>query len=634
MKKHTKRLLCLLLAVVFVCSFSISAFAIDESEGMARLSETVGKVQTAVTKATAKSNTKSVGMETKYTSQVGNTPRAEYPRPQLQRDSYMSLNGQWNYAIRPASESLKGYDGKILVPFAPESLLSGVKKIVQPTDVLYYQHSFNVPEKFINKKTLLHFDAVDYLCTVKLNGQEIGTHRGGYLPFSFDVSKYLKPGTNTVELQVTDPTDTGDQARGKQSLNPSNIWYTSTSGIWGPVWLESVPENYVENLKITPDIDKDQVSITVDTKAPEVSVSVLDNGREIAKKSGKGGKQLVIPMKGYQCWSPENPKLYDLKISTKDETVSSYFAMRKFSVGTDSKGVKRLMLNNKPYFQRGVLDQGYWSDGQMTAPTDQSMIDDMQMLKDMGFNMIRKHIKIEPLRWYYHADQLGLIVWQDMVSGGHDYNLMAIGGYNYLQIKVKDDESHYKFFSRENAEGREEFIQNTKDTVKLLGNEPCIGMWVPFNEGWGQFDSDKVSEMIYQLDPTRPIDRTSGWNDQGGGDFVSKHIYFTPIYTPKDDRCYVLSEFGGYVKSTPGHQTTQLPFGYRTYFSKDQLDRAYKRTIDTQILPSIRKSMSAFVFTQLSDIEQECNGLVTYDRAEVKYDPAYLNSVNATCVLS
>lgn len=634
MKNHSKRLLCILLALVFSGSLSISAFALEESENMAKLSETVGNVQTAVTKATAKSNTRSVGLPSKYTSQVGSTPRAEYPRPQLRRNSYMTLNGKWNYAIVPASQSRGKYDGKILVPFAPESRLSGVGKIVQPTDVLYYQRSFNVPKTFFNKRTILHFDAVDYLCKVIVNGMQIGTHRGGYLPFSFDVTKYLKPGTNTVELQVTDPTDTGDQARGKQSLNPGNIWYSSTSGIWGPVWLESVPENYVQNLKVTPDVDKNQVAITVGTKAPKVNIRVLDNGKEIAKKNGRGGKPVIIPLKHYQCWTPEHPKLYDLKISNGEETVTSYFAMRKFSVGKDSKGIKRLMLNNRPYFQRGVLDQGYWSDGQLTAPTDQAMIDDMQMVKSVGFNMIRKHIKIEPLRWYYHADKLGLIVWQDMVSGGHDYNLMAIGGYNYLQVKVKDDASHYAFFSRENKEGRDEFVQDTKDTVKLLESEPCIGMWVPFNEGWGQFDSDKISEMIYQLDPTRPIDRTSGWNDQGGGEFVSKHIYFTPVYTPKDDRCYVLSEFGGYVKSTPGHQTTQMPFGYRTYFSKDQLDRAYKRTFDTQIYPSIEKGMSAFVFTQLSDVEQECNGLVTYDREVIKYDPAYLNAVNAKCVLS
>lgn len=634
MKKHAKRLFCILLALAFTASFSVSAFALDESAGMAELSKTIGKVQTAVTKATAKSNTKSVGLSSKYSNTAGSIPRAEYPRPQLRRNSYMTLNGRWNYAIVPAGQSLGKYDGTILVPFAPESQLSGVEKIVQPSDVLYYQRTFHVPKKFFNKKTILHFDAVDYLCQVVVNGKPVGSHRGGYLPFSFDVTKYLKPGSNTVELQVTDPTDTGDQARGKQSLNPGNIWYSSTSGIWGPVWLESVPEDYVEHLKITPDIDKNQVAVTVGTKAPKVTVKVLDSGRELASKSGKGGKKLVIPIKDYQCWTPENPKLYDLKISTDEETVSSYFAMRKFSVGKDSTGIKRLMLNNKPYFQRGVLDQGYWSDGQLTAPTDQAMVDDMKMLKSMGFNMIRKHIKIEPLRWYYHADKLGLIVWQDMVSGGHDYNLMAIGGYNYLQIKVKDDASHYAFFSRENKDGRDEFVQDTGDTIKLLESEPCIGMWVPFNEGWGQFDSDKISEMIYQLDPTRPIDRTSGWNDQGGGDFVSKHIYFTPVYTPKDDRCYVLSEFGGYVKSTPGHQTTQMPFGYRTYFSKDQLDRAYKRTFDTQIYPSIQKGMSAFVFTQLSDVEQECNGLVTYDREVVKYDPAYLNAVNSKCVIS
>ncbi len=626
-----KRILSVLLALVFTLSLSVSAWALDETPGMKQVADAFGSVQNTVTKATAKSNTEAKGMPTKYSDKVGSVPRNEYPRPQLQRDSYLNLDGQWDYAIAKGELKPEGYDGKILVPFAPESYLSGVRKIVQPDNTLYYHRTFTVPKKFMKKKTLLHFDAVDYDCQVRVNGKLVGSHTGGYLPFAFDVSKVLVPGTNTVELTVTDPTDTGDQARGKQSLNPGNIWYTSTSGIWGPVWLESVPENYVRGIKTVPDIDKNQVTVTVDTDAPGATVKVYDGGKKIAEKKGSG--PIVIPMKNYTCWSPENPKLYDLVVSTGKDTVRSYFAMRKFSVGTDSSGKKRLMLNNKPYFQVGVLDQGYWSDGQMTAPTDQAMIDDLQMLKDMGFNMVRKHIKIEPLRWYYHADQLGLIVWQDMVSGGHDYNLLAIGGYNYLQIKVKDDADHYKFFSRENQAGRDEFIRDTKATVKLLQSEPCIGLWVPFNEGWGQFESDAVSKMIYELDPTRPIDRTSGWDDQGGGDFISKHIYFTPIYTPNDERCYVLSEFGGYVMSTPGHQLSDLPFGYRTYFSQESMQNAYKRTFETQIYPSIAKGMSACVYTQLSDVEQECNGLITYDRAVMKFDPAFLKAVNSQCVI-
>ncbi|MBQ9066859.1 MAG: glycoside hydrolase family 2 [Clostridia bacterium] len=573
-------------------------------------------------------------MDSKYTGQVGDTPRAEYPRPQMKRNSYMTLNGKWDYAIRPdkSDPAATGYDGKILVPFAPESKLSGVGKIVQPTDTLYYRRTFNVPKEFIQKKTLLHFDAVDYLCTVKLNGKELGVHKGGYIPFTFEATKYLKPGENSIEVIVTDPTDTADQARGKQSLSPGNIWYTSTSGIWGPVWLESVPDKYVRALKITPDIDKNEVTVHVTTNAANVSIDIKDGDKVLANVTGKGNSDVVIPFTGYELWSPENPKLYDLVIKAGKDVVTSYVGMRKFSVGTDSQGIRRLFLNNKPYFQRGVLDQGYWSDGQLTAPTDQAMIDDIQMLKDMGFNMARKHIKIEALRWYYHCDRLGLIVWQDMVSGGHDYNLMAIGGYNYLQVKVKDDEDHYKFFSREDEAGRNEFILNTKETIDLLKNVPSLGMWVPFNEGWGQFNSDEVSEMIYKLDPTRPIDRTSGWNDQGTGDFISKHIYFTPVYTPKDDRCYVLSEFGGYVKSTPGHQTTNLPFGYRTYFTQSALDNAYKKTLEKQIYPAMQKGLSAFVFTQLSDVESECNGLVTYDRAVVKYDKDKMKAVNEKCV--
>ncbi len=632
MKKAGKRMVSLCLALVFMLSAAVNAFALEDSKAVRAVGNTVDTVYSTATKAMNKvSDTPQYNMKSKYTDKVGNTPRSEYPRPQLERDSYMTLNGKWDYAIIPSTQKLTKYDGEILVPFAPESLLSGVEKVVMPTDTLYYKRTFKVAKKFLNDKTILHFDAVDYLCTVKVNGKLIGTHRGGYLPFEFDVTDVIKAGNNTIELSVTDPSDTDDQARGKQSLAPGGIWYTPSSGIWGPVWMESVSEDYIKGLKIVPDIDKDEVKVTVDSTAKDVEVTVKDGKKVLAKQNGTG--TFTIPMKNYTCWSPENPKLYDLVVKTDGDTVKSYFGMRKYSMGKDKSGKMRLMLNNKPYFHNGVLDQGYWSDGQLTAPTDQAMIDDIQMLKDMGFNMDRKHIKIEPMRWYYYADKLGLIVWQDMVSGGHDYSIMNIGGYAMFGVSPKDDESNYDLYRRTGQQGRDEFIRDTKDTVNLLQNVTSIGMWVPFNEAWGQFDSDKVSEMIYELDPTRTIDRTSGWNAQGGSDFVSDHTYFTPITVPETDKCYVLSEFGGYLLPVSGHDASKTFFGYRVYFTKKDLQNAYKKTFETKIIPGIKQGLSATVWTQLSDVETEINGLVTYDRQVVKMDPSFIKAVNDRCVI-
>lgn len=568
-------------------------------------------------------------MKSLFFNDVGSKPRAEYPRPQLERDSYLNLDGKWEYAIVPNSRVRAGYQGTILVPFSPETLLSGVQKTVHPDDILYYRLSFDVPDSFLSEKTFLHFDAVDYACTVKLNNRIIGVHRSGFLPFAMDVSGAVSAGENCLEVEVTDPTDTGVGARGKQTLHPGGIWYTPQSGIWGPVWMESVPEDYIKDLTIVPDIDRGLVSVSVESKAPGFSVRVLDNGTCIAEGNGNGTVELAL--NSYELWSPEQPKLYDLEISVGDDTVKSYFGMRKFGVGPDEHGVRRLMLNNKPYFHNGVLDQGYWSDGKLTAPTDEAMIYDIQMLKDMGFTMIRKHIKIEPLRWYYHCDRLGILVWQDMVNGGGKYNPLATGILPFLNIMVKD--SHYKFFAREDKAGRDEYLEDTASTVRLLKNTVSLAMWVPFNEGWGQFESDRVSEAIQKLDPTRTIDRTSGWHDQGHGDFVSKHIYFTPIRVPKDERCYLLSEFGGFSKLTPKHQYTGLVFGYRMYPTKRALQNGYRKIYEKRILPNIPKGLSACVFTQLSDVEGEINGLVTFDRKVEKLDRSYVRDVNDKCKL-
>lgn len=578
-------------------------------------------------------------MKSKFYDEVGEVPRAEYPRPQLKRDSYQTLNGKWDYAILPAGKPLPEYQGKILVPFSPESLLSGVQKVVKPTDVLYYRTVFTVEESFLNDITLLHFDAVDYECTVSLNGKEIGSHTGGYIPFTLDVSDVIVAGENELKVVVTDPSDTGDQARGKQTLDPGGIWYQAQSGIWGPVWMESVSEDYIAGLKIVPDFDYNHVFITTTSTAEKVKVTVTDPRRDnlvMATAEGKGGEEIAIELVGYRPWTPDDPRLYDLKIETPHDTVTSYFGMRKFSIHRDRFGINRLCLNDVTVFHNGVLDQGYWSDGLMTAPTDSAIRYDLEMIKDMGFNMVRKHIKIEPLRFYYYCDKMGILVWQDMVSGGHDYDPMVTTILPTLGLnKIKDTKRNYREFRRENEAGREEFLRNTKETIDLLQNCVSLAMWVPFNEGWGQFDSVEVTKKIKEWDPTRTVDSTSGWHDQGRKktDFVSKHKYVTPIYVPFwDNRCYILSEFGGYSKPTPGHMMTHHGFGYRMYFTQKGLQRAWARTVKQNIIKKIRFFMiggiSASVYTQLSDVEGEINGLVTYDRKVEKFDREFMRSVN------
>ena len=354
-------------------------------------------------------------------------PLNDYPRPQLRRDSFINLNGEWNYAIYDEYKKFSGYQGKIIVPFSPETILSGVEKLVEPTDILYYQRFFDF--KRTNHRVLLHFGAVDYECKVILNNKLVGEHKGGYLPFTFDITTLVMDGENDLRLEVKDPTETGTQARGKQTFKRGGIWYTPQSGIWQTVWIEEVTENYIESIKLTPDIDYDELKIEVNYNGSpntEMAAIALDKGVVMAGCKLENGKG-VIKLSDYECWSPENPKLYDLKIVAGDDQVESYFGMRKFSTGEDENGTPRFMLNNKPYFFNGLLDQGYWSDGMYTAPHDDALIYDIQTMKDLGFNTLRKHIKIEPLRWYYHCDRLGMIVWQDMINGGGAYNFVAIG---------------------------------------------------------------------------------------------------------------------------------------------------------------------------------------------------------------
>ena len=581
---------------------------------------------------------KTVRLRTPF--EVSDTPLSEYPRPQFARDSYMTLNGKWDYAILRKSETFDGnYQGKILVPYSPESLLSGLPEgtMVTPDDVLYYHRSFNVSGDFLNAHTFIHFDAVDFECKIAINGITVGEHCGGYMPFCIEISDAIRPGENYIELAVTDPSDTSYHTHAKQAIKRGGIWYTPQSGIWQSVWLESVPEIYLKDVTIVPDIDNNKVNLKFDKSADvPVEVIVLD-GEKVFAQAICEGNEISIALSEYELWSPENPKLYDLAFKIGKDIVKSYFGMRKFSWVVDSKGIKRMGLNNKPYFHTGVLDQGYWSDGMLTPPSNAALEYDVKLVKSMGFNMIRKHIKIEPLRWYYHCDKEGVLVWQDMVTGGTKYKMMYIGVLAFLEIHIKDNtEAAYKRLARQDKEGRDEFEREVRITMNYLKNCVSLSTWVAFNEGWGQFDSVRITKDMQKIDPTRLIDSVSGWNDQGKktSDTKSLHVYFKPIKMPRDKRCIVLSEFGGYSIKTDGHVfSPNKSFGYRIYKTPEKFANAFKKLYEKRIIPNIAKGLSATVYTQVSDVEEEINGLVTYDRKKIKLPIDMVKKLNKQLVI-
>ncbi len=546
-------------------------------------------------------------------------PLSEYPRPQFVRDSYISLNGTWKYAIKTKKGLPLKYVAEITVPFSPETELSGVCRMIKPDEHLFYQKKFTLPEGFNKGRVFVNFGAVDQIATVYLNRNKIGYHKGGYTPFKCELTDYLIDGENVLELDVRDFSDTKSYSRGKQKSKRGGIWYTAQSGIWQSVWLESTPVEFLESVRITPDYDNEQVKFEYfGTK--NVEVMIYDGDELIADTTDN-----VVKIPDFKSWSPESPFLYDVVFKACGEMIESYFGMRKFSVGTDENGIKRLFLNNKPYFHNGLLDQGYYSDGYLTPPTNDAMKNDIIFAKNAGFNMLRKHIKIEPLLWYHYCDVNGILVWQDMVNGGGKYGL-EVSVIPFVNLTL--DDRNYSNFHRTDKEGRDLYYQELEETINHLYNCPCIAMWVPFNEGWGQFDSAKVYERVKELDTTRVIDTTSGWHDMGASDVVSKHIYFTPIRVKKSDRPYVLSEFGGYSMKVQGHTFNDRMFGYKIYNNKESLTKAYKRLYENVIIPQIKDGLCAAVYTQLTDVEDELNGLMTYDRAVIKIDMSVLHKIN------
>ena len=557
----------------------------------------------------------------------------EYPRPQLQREHFQMLHGEWDYAIVPQSEEYSfESQGKILVPFSPEAYLSGVGRQLQPNEYLWYQRALTFTKEECQRKEkkercILHFDAVDQQTVVYVNDIEVAKHYGGYLPFEVDITEYISDAPCTLKVGVQDDSDTSYHTRGKQTLKRGGMFYTAQSGIWQSVWYEWVPENYVRKLKITPDYDSACVKIQIDstTRFDTLQINLEDKEAqyEVLEVSEDGKQQLVLKFTDgkFKSWSPEEPYLYDFTLKADSDEIHGYFAMRAFSVEKDEQGVPRFCLNHKPYFLNGLLDQGYWPDGLMTAPCDEAFIYDIELAKKTGFNMIRKHIKIEPLRWYYHCDRLGMIVWQDMVNGGTTYNMMWAcympTGLPFLGRVIKDN--LYGIFARKSEEGRRLWEEECKGTVEHLYNVPSISTWVPFNEAWGQFDAARVAEDVKSQDPTRTVDHASGWFDQKAGDFNSVHNYFRKLKVEKDEkRAFVISEYGGYACHIAGHSSVERIFGYKKFDTLKDVSKAYHELYEKQVLALVEKGLSGVVYTQLSDIEEEVNGLVTYDRKVVK----------------
>ncbi|BFK04375.1 glycoside hydrolase family 2 TIM barrel-domain containing protein [Parabacteroides goldsteinii] len=571
-------------------------------------------------------------IKTKWAEQINpQNVLPEYPRPQLERTDWVNLNGEWEYAIKPKGEvEPNSFDGNILVPFAVESSLSGVQKEVGENNELWYKRSFAVPANWKNKDVVLNFGAVDWKADVFVNDILIGSHQGGFTPFSFNITPYLTGKSNQkLVVRVWDPSDRGYQPRGKQTSNPEGIWYTPVTGIWQTVWLEPVATNHITSVKSIPNIDNGTMNVTVGTSQPcntaVVEVKLLDKGQVVASAKGVQGKELRLAVQNPTLWDTSNPYLYDMKVSlTKDgkvvDDVKSYTAFRKISSKRDANGIMRMQLNNKNLFQYGPLDQGWWPDGLYTAPTDEALLYDIVKTKDWGFNMIRKHVKVEPARWYYHCDKEGILVWQDMPSGDMG-NQWAPHTYNGGTDKERSSASIANYY------------QEWKEIMDLCVSHPSVVVWVPFNEAWGQFDTEKVAEWTKNYDPSRLVNPASGGNHRACGDILDLHNYPGPsmfLFDPQ--RVTVLGEYGGIGLPLENHLWwNKRNWGYVQFKNSDEVTAEYVKYAN-ELKEMVDRGFSAAVYTQTTDVEGEVNGLMTYDRKEIKINEAAVKKANQAVI--
>lgn len=550
----------------------------------------------------------------------------EYPRPIMERPQWLNLNGLWDYAITKKDAPLpKTFDGKILVPFAIESSLSGVGKTIKADQSLWYERKFQIPEDWKGKNVLLNFGAVDWKAEVFVNGNKIGEHTGGYTPFSFNITKNLKDGENSLAVRVWDSTGNG-LPRGKQIENPRGIFYTSVSGIWQTVWLEPVSASHISGLKITPDLDSSSFDIKVDSddKSATATIKVLDNGKVVAQTTAAANKTANIPVKNPKLWWPKSPFLYDLEITLSNkggeqvDSVKSYAAMRKFSIAKHGRfGGVDFTLNNKKFFTFGPLDQGWWPDGLYTAPTDEALKFDIQRTKDLGFNSIRKHVKVEPARWYTHCDRLGMVVWQDMPSMFGEGN-----GWQPRGFFQGEERTVSKKFE-------ETYRKEWKEIMESLHSYPCIAIWVPFNEAWGQFKTKEITEWTKSMDPSRLVNSASGGNYFDCGDIVDSHDYGNPImYMFNNQKVNVVGEYGGIGCAVDGHLWVKdKNWGYGKMRSQEEVTKRFVE-LTNRFIDMTKYGCFGAIYTQTTDVEIEVNGLFTYDRKVLKVDEEKVREVN------
>ena len=549
----------------------------------------------------------------------------EYPRPQFARDSYISLNGEWDYAVTSSPERPTRYDGRIKVPYSPESPLSGAQRAPSASEYLHYRTFFTLPEGFNRGRVMLNFGAVDQRCTVYCNGAEVGGHEGGYLPFSVELTKSLNGGENELCVVVADDAASDVYGRGKQSYSAGGIWYTAISGIWQTVWLESVPKDFLRGVKLLPDAQSGRLEVILDASDAGIpaEIAVLDGDERIAFREGiYAGQSCILDVSRCQKWSPDNPQLYRIVITYGQDRVRSYFGLRTF--GTAERGGRRCFtLNGNPIYHNGLLDQGYWGDGIYTPATNREMYDCLKAVRGLGFNMLRKHIKVEPLLWYYYCDILGILVWQDMVNGGAPYSKLRINLGPFIDLHL--DDMNFKSMGRDNPRSRRQYMAEAEDTIKTLFNCVSLCLWTPFNEGWGQFDAVGVWRALRELDPTRQYDHASGWQDKGGGDVYSRHVYFRKLRVKNDKkRVLAVTEFGGYACSSGDKKA----FSYRRFSTSAEYAAALERLYLKEVVPLIRsQGLAATVYTQLCDVEQEVNGLFASDM-KCKVTPERLSKVN------